>query len=130
MDIAKLKLLIDSDASNAAKTDGAVLLWCNTPSISAEYTSLSGADLLSNTNGDELSALTDAKAQTWLSLCAIPSVPVGNNDAAAKLAVSLFGNGSTTLNNLASRRSYSQTPMESVELGFARLGYIQEARKQ
>ena len=128
MDITKLKALIDSDASNAAKTDEEVLAWCNTPSIASQYTTLTGSELLAATDGSELNGLTDSQSQKWLSMCGVDSVPVQNGGAAAQLATSFFGGGSATLKALIAKRSYTATPVASVGLGKAREAHIIQSR--
>lgn len=128
MNLTALKALIDSDPGNATKTDQQVLDWCNDKTITVQREIMSGSELLLNTDGDELEALTNDQSQLWISLCGVDNVPVSNGNAAVKMAVSIFGAGSQTLTNLSAARDSLISPSENAGLGWVRMGHVIEAR--
>jgi len=128
MNSAELKTLIDSESSNAASSDQDVLDWCNGKTITTQHETLSGSELLFNTDGDELNALTNDKSQIWLSLCGVDNVPVSNGNAAVKMAIAFFGNPSATITSLTAARDYLISPSENAGLGWVRMGHVIDAR--
>lgn len=123
-----LKILIDSEPANAARTDEEVLSWCNTPTIDRERRQLSGSEILEVTDGVEFAAKTADEKSVWLSICAVESVLISNSSVLARVAVDTFGSGSTTIANLKTLREYTSSPADNAGLGKVRLGHVEIAR--
>lgn len=128
MNSEELKALIDGEPANAARTNQEVLDWCNDKTITVQYKTMSGSDLLANTDGDELGALSVDQSQLWVSLCGVDNVPVSNNQPAVKMAVSVFGGASQTVINLSAARNHLISPSENSNLGWVRMGNVIDAR--
>lgn len=128
MNSAALKVLIDSEPSNSTNSDQEVLDWCNAKTVTAQHETLSGSELLLNTDGDELNALSIDQSQAWLSLCGVDNVPVTNGNVAVKMAIAFFGSPSATITTLTAARDYLISPSEDVGLGWVRMGHVIEAR--
>lgn len=115
MDHAALKVLIDSDGSNAAKTDQQVLDWL-LASVTSVYDTLSGDEIFGATDNTEFSTLTDHKQLLWLSFCGRSEIdPQGSSNVA--FVNFIFGGGSTTISSIAAIRQFTE-PRHSAN-GFA-----------
>jgi len=114
------RILADEIASNSyglglqfgAANDMANLAALNGQSLTRNRISMSGSELLENTDATQFAALSDAKKQRWLALCGIDRInPFG---AATDIAVDIFGASTVTIIALAAARTYVASPAEEL----------------
>lgn len=91
----------------------------NALNVARVRSSMSGSELMDNTNAAEYAALTDAKKSQWLSLCAQDSVNPEVGGVVQSIVVDIFGGGSATVTALAAARQ--ETVSQATVLGLPRV---------
>lgn len=87
----------------------------NALNITSNLTSLTGDEIFQATDKDEFAALTDLQQTLWLSFCSRAALdPFGS--ANVQFVQFIFGQGSTTVANLAGLRTASIS--RAAQLGF------------
>ena len=107
-------------------TDAEAATALNLVDISIHKTSMSGSELLDAQDASEFIALTDTKKAQWLALCGIGSVdPYGQ---VVDVVKNIWGNGSTTVSNLAGARTTLISRASQLGFGKVREGEVARAR--
>jgi len=107
-------------------TDAEAATALNLVDISIHKTSMSGSELLDAQDAAEFIALTDTKKAQWLALCGIGSVdPYGQ---VVDVVKNIWGNGSTTVSNLAGARTTLISRASQLGFGKVREGEVARAR--
>lgn len=103
-------------------------LGINLVNISAIKSRMSGSDIFLQTDPTEYSGLADSKKSEWLAFCGIDSHNPKNNGVAHLFVAYVFGNGSITLANLATERTYLVSRATELGLPFVKLGSVEAVR--
>ena len=127
MDLVQLRALIDTEPANAARTDQQVLDWLY-ELVPMGRRSLSGQEIFDGTDPTEYLALSANDKVQWLLFTL--RFEISPNSIARNLVEGLFGNPSTTYQNLldASVAQVNRTTAWTPSLPDANLGDVQGAR--
>lgn len=89
--------------------------------------SMSGDDVFQQTDETEFAGLSTEKKQLWLAFCGRDQI---NPSKAANIDFVkwVFGDPSSTLNNLVAARIEQISRFVEQELGFVKAGHVQQAR--
>ena len=90
--------------------------------------SMSGFELMNNTDATEYGALSDAKKSQWLALCAQDSVNPEAGGVVQNIVVDIFGGGSTTVSDLSTARQETVSQATVLGLPFIYDSEVAEAR--
>ena len=129
MDYAALKVLIDSEPTNAAKTDEEVVTWCNTPSVVRDKATLSTEDVFTECLRErtEWEALTAEQRQIARDICTVyEGVPTQSGDPARAALIAVLG--TNTKAAIAALIPETVSPAVDADLGSVIIGDVQNAR--
>lgn len=114
IDYQKLKTELDIPAY-AGMSDLAASVDLSNPTINRIKKSMNGWELLEAQDQTEYIALSDSKKSQWLSLTSMLKIdPQGQ---AVNVVTDIWGNGSTTISNLAALRQEDVSKVTELELG-------------
>lgn len=118
MSILSEELANDPEALGySTMTDAEVVVAINTVDRTVNRASISGSELLDQTDATEYSSRTAEQKANWLSLCGIDSIdPFGS---AVQVAIDVWGGGSQTIINLQAVRV--ETLSRAQELGLSNI---------
>ena len=113
-------------AGYSTMTDIEAATTLNLPGISINRTTMSGSELLDNTDSTEYSSLTNVKRDQWLSLCGVDSIdPFGS---VVQIVVNIWGGGSQTITNLQAARVELISRTQEIGIGLVNEGDVNMAR--
>ena len=129
MDYQSLRVLIDSDPANSAKTDEEVRDWCNTPSVVRDRATLSTEDVFTECLREraEWEALTAEQRQITRDICTVyDGVPTQSSDPARAALIAVLG--TNTKAAIAALIPETVSPAVNAGLGTVIIGDVQNAR--
>ena len=129
MDYAALKVLIDSEPSNALATDEEVVTWCNTPSVVRDKATIPSTEIFTEClrEAAEWAGLTDGDRQEVRDILTVfDDVPTAAGSPARTRLIAILG--TNTKAAIAAIIPETVSPAVDADLGSVVIGDVQNAR--
>ena len=131
MDYAALaaELIAGHPTTGAYDADSAIAAGqLNTVNRPHTIPSMSGKQLMDNTDATEYDALSDVKKSQWLAFTGHDEVDTSVGGMGQTVGIDVFGAGSQTATNIADARSTTISRAQELEFGYVSPGDVEYAR--